>query len=267
MVDFTYYTGKNILITGAASGLGKELALKLCRYADKLVLLDLNSEGLEQVADQCRGRGSYIRVYSIDLLADHPLRDIREKEGCPDIIFANAGVGGVNPANGFDEEIDARIMGINYFGVVKTLAPYLQQMSQRKSGHIVGISSLAGIRGLPGASSYSASKAALNNFLESLRLDLAPFNVKVTTILPGFLETPMADHKEFSMPFKVTAEKSALNVLWATAKGKKKYAFPRIMGCLSLFNKLLPVFLYDRLLPIIAGQSKDLKPRIFQAKK
>lgn len=258
-----FFTGKTVLITGAASGLGRELAKQLCPYAEKLVLLDLNKEGLEETADLCRAKGSYISIYEVDLLKEDPLRLVVEKESCPDIIIANAGVGGVNPAHLFDAGIDSRIMGINYFGVVRTISPFLKKMVKRKSGHIVGISSLASIRGLPGACSYSASKAALNNFLESLRLDLAPHGVKVTTVLPGFLETPMANHNEFDMPFKVTVEKSAKHVLKAIVKNKKRYAFPWIMGILSLVNKFMPIFIYDKVLPLVSGQDKDMKPKIF----
>ncbi|MCO4792262.1 MAG: SDR family NAD(P)-dependent oxidoreductase [Bacteriovoracaceae bacterium] len=263
MINLNYFMGKKILITGAASGLGRELAVNLCTVAERLILLDINEEGLEKTGDVCRARGSYIALYKTNLLEENPLEEIVEKEDCPDIIIANAGVGGVNPAHSFDEGIDSRIMGINYYGVVKTLSPFLKRMSERESGHIVGISSLASIRGLPGAASYSASKAALNNFLESIRLDLAPYNVKVTTVLPGFLATPMASHDEFTMPFKVTVEKSAFHVLKAVSNGKKRYAFPWVMGILSLLNKFMPIFLYDRLLPLISGQSKEMKPKIF----
>ena len=259
----SFFTGKTVLITGAASGLGRELAKELCSYTEKLVLLDLNKEGLEETADLCRAKGSYISIYEADLLKEDPLRLVVEKESCPDVIIANAGVGGVNPAHSFDAGIDSRIMGINYFGVVRTISPFLKEMVKRKSGHIVGISSLASIRGLPGACSYSASKAALNNFLESLRLDLAPHGVKVTTVLPGFLETPMANHNEFDMPFKVTVEKSAKHVLKAIVKNKKRYAFPWVMGILSLLNKFMPIFIYDKVLPLVSGQDKDMKPKIF----
>ncbi len=262
-MNLNFFTGKTVLITGAASGLGRELAKQLCPYAEKLILLDLNKEGLSDTADLCRAKGSYIAIYQADLLQENPLAEVVERENCPDVIIANAGVGGVNPARFFDEGIDSRIMGINYFGVVRTVSPYLKEMAERGSGSIVGISSLASIRGLPGACSYSASKAALNNFLESLRLDLAPYGVKVITVLPGFLETPMANHDEFDMPFKVTVEKSAQQVLKAIIKNKKRYAFPWIMGFLSLFNKFMPIFIYDKILPLVSGQDKDMKPRIF----
>ena len=251
-----FFLGKTILITGAASGLGRELAKQLCPYAEKLILLDLNKDGLEKTADLCRAKGSYISIYEADLLKEDPLSLVVGRESCPDVIIANAGVGGVNPGHSFDLGIDSRIMGINYFGVVRTLSPFLKEMVKRKSGHIVGISSLASIRGLPGACSYSASKAALNNFLESLRLDLAPYGIKVTTVLPGFLETPMANHDEFDMPFKVTVEKSAKRVLKAIVKNKKRYAFPWIMGILSFINKFMPIFIYDKVLPLCRGRIK-----------
>ena len=166
----------------------------------------------------------------------------------PDVIIANAGVGGINPAK-FSVEVNETVMGINFFGTVNTITPFLKRMCDRKSGHIVAISSLASLRGLPSAASYCASKAAQNSLMESWRLDLARYNIQVSTILPGFIKTAMADHDEFDMPFTVSSEAAARATLSAIAKKKKRYLFPWPMRFFASINKMLPVWLYDFLMP------------------
>ena len=258
-----YYRDKTILITGAASGLGRELALILAHQAQNLILLDLNEEALRETKKECEEGGCHVYLYVVNLLEEKAHLFSEENFPLPDMIFANAGVGGVNPGFNFSLEIDSKIVGINYFGLVKTIAPFLKDFKDRGSGHIVGISSLASMRGLPGASSYSASKAAVNNFLESLRMDLRPHHIYVTTILPGFIQTPMANHDEFDMPFTQNATSSAIKVLEAVARKKRVYAFPKLMYWGTLLNRLMPAFLYDFIMPRVSGQSKDLKAKIF----
>lgn len=258
-----YYRDKSILITGAASGLGKELALILSHQAKNLILLDINEEALRETKKECEESDCQVFLFTVNLLDEKAHLFSEEDFPLPDYIFANAGVGGVNPGFNFSMDIDAKIVGINYSGLVKTIAPFLQAFKERGSGHIVGISSLASMRGLPGASSYSASKAAVNNFLESLRMDLRPYQIYVTTVLPGFIQTPMANHDEFDMPFTQNATTSAIKVLKAVARKKRVYAFPKLMYWGTLLNRLMPAFLYDSIMPRVSGQSKDLKARIF----
>jgi short-subunit dehydrogenase len=257
-----YYQNKIILITGAASGLGKEMSLALAPHSKQLLLIDINDENLNKVKIQCEKLGTSVQIFVINLLDIDALARLKTECETPDIIIANAGVGGVNPGFNFNSDIDSKIMGINYYGLVKTISPFLKEFVKRRSGHICGVSSLASMRGLPGASSYSASKAAVNNYLESIRMDLRPHNVFVTTILPGFIKTPMANHDEFDMPFTQDASGSAVKVLKAISKKKKIFAFPKIMYLGTLFNRTLPAFIYDFLMTKISGQSKNLKPRI-----
>jgi short-subunit dehydrogenase len=258
-----YYSNKNVLVTGAASGLGKELAILLASYSANLVLIDINKEQLKLVHSLCEEHGVTVHSFTINLLDQTGLADIKESIGLPDIIIANAGIGGVNPGYHFDQNIDSKIMGLNYHGLVRTIAPFLEDFVLRKSGQICGVSSLASMKGLPGGSSYSASKAAVNNYLESIRMDLRPHNIYVTTVLPGFIKTAMTDHDAFEMPFMQSPTSSARNILKAISKRKRIYAFPKIMYWGTLLNRLMPSFIYDFMMTKISGQSNDLKPRIF----
>lgn len=262
-----YYRGKCVFITGAAAGLGKSLALKLAEYNVKLVLTDKDATRLEEVVKkvnkqtECVSLACDVRNYQ-ELLA---LKEKVSKIWFVEIVIANAGVGGINPADQFSLEIDQSIMSINYFGVVNSLNLFLDEMKEKRRGHLVGISSLASIRGLPSAASYSASKAAINNFLESWRLDLTPLNIDVSCIRPGFIKTAMTNHNAFPLPFMVDSEEAAKLTLLAIAKNLKVYSFPWIMGFLSLINKFLPNWAYDFLLPKLNPRDSNtpLKARIF----
>lgn len=263
----SYYQDKVVLITGAGSGLGRSLGLLLSEMGAKLILTDFNAKNLEDV----------VALVSKKTACEWGLADVTNKEELlklklkipanwpVDIVIANAGVGGINPADNFSLEIDKTIMNVNYFGVVNTLSLFLEEMKKKRCGHLVGISSLASLRGLPSACSYSASKAAVNNLLESWRLDLAPLNIKVSCIRPGFIKSPMTNHKVFPLPFMVTSEEAAEQVLLSIAKYNKTSSFPWPMALLSFFNKWLPIFLYDFLLPKVNPRKKDtvLQPRIF----
>lgn len=263
----SFYQDKVVFITGAGSGLGRSLSLLLSEMGAKLIITDQNAKNLEEV----------VALVSKKTGCQWGLADVTNKEELlklklkipanwsVDIVIANAGVGGINPADCFSSEIDQTIMKVNYFGVVNTLSLFVEEMKQKKSGHLVGISSLASLRGLPSACSYSASKAAVNNFLESWRLDLAPFNIKVSCVRPGFIKSPMTNHQVFPLPFMVNSEEAAEKVLLSIAKYNKTSSFPWPMAVLSFVNKWLPNFLYDFLLPKINPRKKDtiLKPRIF----
>lgn len=261
----SFYAGKTVLITGAASGIGKYLALQLAKFESSLILIDIQEASLKEVAQDCINLNARVEYRVCDLLNKEQCQNVFGElaQEQVDVIIANAGLGGVNPGPQFSIEVDERIMGVNYFGMVRTIAPFLPKMVHRKSGAIVGVSSLASIRGLPCACSYSASKAAQNNFLESMRVDLAPHGIKVTTILPGFVKTPMVDHDEFDMPFMVPVERAALKILKAVSKGKRVYAFPFAMRLLSLVNRWLPPFLFDFLLPKLQGKKAPKSAKVF----
>ncbi|HXH76796.1 MAG TPA: SDR family NAD(P)-dependent oxidoreductase [Bacteriovoracaceae bacterium] len=259
----SYFAGKRILITGAASGIGRDLAIVLKGWDAKLALVDIRPVP----ADVSSG-GKEVLTFEADVTNPQPFLDIREKLlgkwGGIDIIIAAAGVGGINPATCFSVPLDHRIMSINYFGTINTMTPFIESMTKSRSGQLVGISSLAAFRGLPQAASYSASKAAQMTLLESMRLDLKKTGISVTCIHPGFVATPMADHDEFQMPFKVSPRKSSMLILKAIAKKKSQYSYPWQMAWLSKLNRLFPNCVYDFLMPRLSP-SKATAPKLFSA--
>lgn len=258
-----YFSGKRILITGAASGIGRDLAMVLREWGAKLALVDVRPVPPEVIST-----GSEVLAFEADVTDPRPFLRIRDelysRWGAVDIVIAAAGVGGLNPGTNFSASMDHRVMSINYFGTVNTFQPFIESMMARRSGQLVGISSLAAFRGLPQAASYSASKAAQMTLLESLRLDLNPYNVAVTCVHPGFVATPMADHNDFQTPFKVSVRKSSHQILKAIVKKKKQHLYPWPMAMLSRLNRLLPNCVYDFLMPRI-NPPKATQPKLFAA--
>lgn len=261
-----FYKGRTAIITGASSGIGKDLALLWAEWGCNVGLVARRRELLEAVAEECRGLGVDAVVFQGDVTDREAMERVRdealEEWGFVDVVVANAGVGGLNPAPHFDMDIHRRTMEINCIGLANTLAPFIGSMVEKGDGILVGVSSLSAFRGLPKAASYSSSKAMQGTFMESLRVDLRPHGVHAFCIHPGFIETPMTDHDDFDMPFMVPVRKSSLLISRAIAKRKRVYLYPWPMKLLTWINMLLPRWLYDRLLPIISGQKDDIRPKL-----
>lgn len=262
-----FYQGKAILITGASSGIGKDLAVFLSFFKVKLILLARREELLKELKEECEKNGSEVLYYTADVADRRRMEDIRnevlQKFGFVDIVIANAGIGGLNPGDNFSLDVHQRFVDINITGLVNTLIPFINSMKEKKKGFLVGVSSLAAFRGLPNAGSYSSTKAAQAVFLESLRVDLKKYNIVVSSIHPGFIETPMTDHDEFKMPFMVPVRKSSVLIAKAIMKKKVVYLYPWQMRILTFINKRMPNCLYDILMPKLSGQKSKIDPRVF----
>lgn len=255
--------GSTILITGAANGIGYEMAKQASEGGCKeLVLLDIDNRGLQELEQELRCKCTSLTVdLSKDIEDNKELIEIFDTKEI-DIIVLNAGLGGLNPGDSFNEKINKKIFYVNVFGTTSLISLYLPKALARNKGHIVGVASLAGLRGMPQASSYSASKAAQISFLESIRLDLRPYNILVTTILPGFIKTRMTNHQDFKMPFMVSVEKTAAKILEAIENRKRVSYFPFPMNLLSLINRFFPTFIYDPLITLLNPPTKK-KAKIF----
>ena len=175
--------------------------------------------------------------------------DFLSRIGVPDIIIASAGVSaGTLTEHEEDLAVFKRIMEINVFGMAATFAPFIPAMKAAGGERcLVGIASVAGIRGLPGAEAYSASKAAAITYLESLRLEMRAYGIKVVTIAPGYIETPMTAVNPYKMPFLLPAENAARLFAQAIARGTTYSVIPWQMGIVAKVLRLLPNWLYDRL--------------------
>ncbi len=264
--DQKFYRGKTLVITGASSGIGEDLADYLAGAGVKLALVARREERLVALAQRVEAAGSTALVVAADVADRGTMEAARDRVlevfGPPDIVVANAGTGGLNPATAFDLDVHRKTVEVNLLGIAHTLMPYVPSMMARGRGQLVGISSLAAFRGLPKGASYSSTKAAQAVFLESLRVDLRPHGIRVSSIHPGFIETAMTAHDDFTMPFMMPVRKSTLLVAAAIRKGHSSYLYPWQMRYLTWLNRMLPNWLFDRVLPRMSGQKDDVTAKL-----
>jgi short-subunit dehydrogenase len=248
-----------ILITGASSGIGSTLAHEYAkRFANTQSTIGLvarRSEYLQQLADELQTQYQITcAIYPLDVRDTAALQaaaqDFIARFGTPNIVIANAGVSrGTLTEHKEDIAAFQAIMDINVMGMVHTFQPFIAAMklsaAKGEAAQLVGVASVAGIRGLPGAGAYSASKAAVNSYLESLRVEMQPFNIAVTTIAPGYIRTPMTDVNEYKMPFLMDADVFAHKFANAVAAKRRFVVIPWQMGWVARLMRLIPPFLWD----------------------
>ena len=183
--------------------------------------------------------------------------DFIASAGVPDIVIANAGISvGTLTEEAADLPAFRRVFDTNVMGMVQTFQPFVAAMRAAGQGRLVGIASVAGIRGLPGAGAYSASKAAAITYLESLRVELRGSGVRVVTLAPGYIATPMTKQNPYPMPFLMPVEQAANSMAAAIDRGDRFAVMPWQMGIVARLLRLLPRPLYDAL-AVRAGR----KPR------
>ena len=242
-----------VFITGASSGIGEALAVY---YAAQGATLGLAARRGEVLAALNQRLGGQHATYALDV-ADAPAlqaaaADFIQRFGAPDIVIASAGVSaGTLTECAEDLPVIRRIFDINVYGMAATFAPFIPAMRavpQPQRGRLVGIASVAGIRGLPGAEAYSASKAAAIAYLESLRLEMrSEGGPRVVTIAPGYIATPMTAVNPYKMPFLLPADRAAERFAAAIKRGSSYVVIPWQMGLVAKLLRLLPNWLYDRL--------------------
>jgi NAD(P)-dependent dehydrogenase (short-subunit alcohol dehydrogenase family) len=174
--------------------------------------------------------------------------DFMGRFGAPDIVVANAGISrGTLTEHAADALAFREILDVNVTGIVHTFTPFVAAMREAGRGTLVGVASVAGLRGLPGAGAYSASKAAAISYLESLRVELAGSGVSVITICPGYVATPMTAGNPYRMPFLIGAERAAVLIARAIARKRRYYVLPWPMALVGRVLRIVPRPLYDRL--------------------
>ena len=246
MTERSYRTA---LVTGASSGLGRGLALWLGKRGVKVYAAARRRPQLEALAREAKVAGADVEPVELDVSqARATLERVRELDaacGGLELVVANAGVGGQTHAQRFDWEYARKIIDVNVTGAVATLSAVLPLMVERNHGHLVGVSSLASCRGLPRNAAYSASKAFLNTFLESLRVDLHGTGVRVTCIKPGFVKTEMTAGTRHPMPFLLEVEPAVELMGQAIVRGVDEYGFPWPMARAVEVAKLVPNLVFD----------------------
>jgi short-subunit dehydrogenase len=231
------------IITGASSGIGAAMAREFSRRGYALTLLARRAELLDQLASELPDT----LAIPCDVTDSAAVHDAVKRAGPIDVAIANAGVGVTGYASKIIDEAEV-MMRVNYFGMLYLFGAVVPAMIERGAGHFAGIASIAGLRGLPSASGYSASKAAMQAFLESARVELAPLGVRVTTVNPGFIATPMTEKNTFHMPFLMQADAAARIIVDGIERGARIVEFPRPMSMAMRFARLLPSAVYDRVM-------------------
>lgn len=243
---------RTVLITGASSGIGEALAVEFGRRGASVGLLARREEVLREVAGKVEAAGGRALAVAVDVRDAGEVKaavgKVVARFGRVDVLVANAGKGELTLAREFDIEVVTEVLSVNLLGAMNSVAAVLPEMLARGAGQIVGISSLAAFRGFPGSGAYCASKAALSTFFESLRVELRPRNIYVTTIHPGFIDTPMTRGRNRKMPFLLDAERAAQLMLGAIESRRRTYAFPWQLATIARVGRWLPAVLYDRML-------------------
>ncbi len=250
-----------VFITGASSGIGAALAREYAARGAVLGLLGRREDALRALLPS----GDH-HIYTVDV-TDHAAlgaaaADFIAREGGADVVIASAGVSaGTLTERPGDLSQFAEIFAINVTATVATFAPFIETM-KRDTGprRLVAIGSVAGIRGMKGAGAYCASKSAVHSYAESLRLELQPHGIRVVTIAPGYIDTPMTRQNRFPMPFLMPVDRFASAAARAIDAGKRYRVIPWPMGVVAKVLRLLPNVLFDALFAHAPTKSGKVAP-------
>jgi short-subunit dehydrogenase len=242
-----------VFITGASSGIGQALAMRFYSAGYRLALAARRTAEVQAWAEANAISAGRYQVYSADVSDINSIVAAGQAcvaaQGMPDVVIANAGISiGMDSAVRADLDVMAQTFATNNIGVAATFHPFMDGMVTRGSGTLVGIGSVAGIRGLPGHGAYCASKAAVITYCESLRGELRPSGVKVVTICPGYIDTPLTRENRYAMPFLMKAEAFADKAFAAIHAGHSYRVIPWQMGVVAKLLRLLPNALFDKAL-------------------
>jgi len=247
----SHWQDKCVLITGASSGIGWALAECLAERGAEVGMIARRKEKLAELAriiESGGGRAAFAVADVADpVQTERAVRLLEESLGPCEVLIANAGTHPHTRANVFDAESARAVFATNVNGVINAIGAVLPEMLKRRKGHLVAVASMAAMLGLPEVGAYSASKAALVTLMESLRVDLRRFGIKVTTICPGFVETPMiARHPRSVLKFVLQPAEAARRIARAIERGKAEYWFPWQMWLAARLARALPFGLYRR---------------------
>ena len=246
----TIFRDRVALITGAGSGIGGELARRLAAEGARIAAIDRSPEGLDGLVSALPGCSVATAVADVTDLAAmrRAVASLEATLGPTDLLIASAGIGRKTSAEEFSaEEINAHIQ-INLIGIVNSIDPVIAGMRQRRRGHLVALSSVASYHGLPFMGGYCASKAGVNALFDSLRLELGPMGIDVTTVCPAWIRTPMTQGLSLPAREVMTLEYAGGVILDAIRRKKAFVAFPRRMVWRVQLLRYLPVTWSDWLI-------------------
>jgi short-subunit dehydrogenase len=245
--------GRVVIITGASSGIGAELARQLGARGARVGLTARRAEALDQVARAIRDSGGIAAAAPADAgdraATAAAIARLAGELGPVNVLVANAGLGLATSGTAFSAETVEQMVRVNLLGAVYAFEAVLPNMLARGDGQLVGISSVAGYRGLPGTAGYCATKAGLSVLLESLRVDLRSRGIAVTTVHPGYIRTPMIEGASHPQPFVMEVGPAARAIIKAIEGRRAEIAFPWQMALLMAVTRRLPDAIYDRVVP------------------
>jgi short-subunit dehydrogenase len=255
------FAGQVAVVTGASSGIGRALAKALARQGARVGLVARRREALEQLTQEITQAGGTAAVAPADVgerqAVVAAIHDLAARLGPVDLLVANAGVGAPTLLEPFNVADIEKMFRVNTLGVVYAIEAVLPEMLRRGRGHLAAVSSLGAYKGLPGESAYCGSKAAVNAFMEGLRIQLRDKGVAVTTICPGFVQTPMTSVNEFHMPFVMSADEAARRIVRALRRRVKVFNFPWQTTLMMKLTRWLPDWVMAR---TMAGYNEKPPP-------
>lgn len=253
----------HVFLTGASSGIGKALAQTYAAQGATLGLVGRHRDTLTALADSLPGQHHIYIADVADRQALHAAANAFQAIAPTDIVIACAGVS-IGTLTEYPEDFDifTRLYTTNVFGLLATFEPFIANMKARGQGTLVGIASVAGVRGLPGAGAYCSSKSAVRTYCESLRTELYGTGVKVVTLSPGFIDTPLTQHNPYRMPFLMQPQDFAKAAVRSIAKGHSHRVIPWQMGYLAKVLRVIPNCVFDF---FVAKRGR--KPRAHQGAK
>lgn len=251
-------TEQVVIVTGAASGIGQELCRLFARRGARIGLVDRDKSKLEAFADELRQAGVPCATAAVDVRQREQVHDaVRQIVGAlgpADILIPCAGICRASTVDDLKISELEEIVGINFMGMVYVIEAVLPSMLERNSGQIAGISSMAGVRGIPFEPAYSASKAAVGAYLESLRCELRPRGITITTVFPGYVQTPLLDEINGMMGADMSGGKAftpnaaAARIMEGLERRSSYIYFPRPLGLSVRLSRLMPPRMYDRVM-------------------
>lgn len=249
-----------VFITGASSGIGAALAKEFAKRGATLGLVARRLDPIKELIASLPNAELH-KAYACDVTdRDHLIAVAREFDsavGGADIVIANAGISvGVKTQYYEDLAVMEKVYQTNVFSMAATFHAFITPMLERKRGTLVGIGSVAGIRGMPGTEAYCSSKSAVITYCESLRVEMKKHGIDVLTVCPGFVKTPLTDVNPYPMPFILTADEFAKRAADAIMAKRTYTTIPWQMGVASKLLRLLPNWLFDK----VFGKRKQ-KPR------
>jgi len=252
----SFWPGKCVLITGASSGIGRALALHLAENGARVGLLARRKDKLAELCGRIEEMDRRAAFAVADVTdpdqVEQAVRTLEQLLGLTDVLIANAGMHRYSQGSVFSGACAREVIDVNVNGVINTIDSVLPSMADRRSGQIVAIASIAALLGMPEVGAYCASKSALVTLMESLRLDLHGYGIKVTTICPGFVDTPLiADHSRRALKFLLGPDEAARRIARAIERGRPEYWFPWQTWLLARLARALPFGMYRKLCELL----------------